>query len=102
MILLFVGSSVGVSVAQETSKLLQAEQQFTLVVLPILQRRCFACHGNDASDLEGELDISNRDGMLKGGESKTEAIVVGKSENSLLMEAIRWDGLEMPPIKRLT
>lgn len=97
MILLFVASSVGVSVAQETSKLLQAEQQFTLVVLPILQRRCFACHGNDASDLKGELDISNRDGMLKGGESKTGAIVAGKSENSLLMEAIRWDGLEMPP-----
>ncbi|MGI9494433.1 MAG: PSD1 and planctomycete cytochrome C domain-containing protein [Mariniblastus sp.] len=76
---------------------LDREKHFTLVVLPIMQRRCFACHGKNPDELKGELDVSSIEGILKGGESGSPGIERGNSGHSLIMEAIRWDGLEMPP-----
>lgn len=81
----------------DAQEILEREKHFTLVVLPIMQRRCFACHGKNPDDLKGDLDVSNIEGLLKGGESGSPGIEQGNSVHSLLMEAIRWDGLEMPP-----
>ena len=73
------------------------ELLFAVEVLPVLREKCFACHGEMADDLKGELDVTSRAGLLKGGESSEPAIVVGQPDASLLIQAVRWEGLEMPP-----
>ncbi len=55
---LLVSCSVSDALAQNPSgatEVLDTEKQFTLVVLPILQRRCFACHGSDPADPRANL-----------------------------------------------
>ena len=74
-----------------------AAREFTLNVLPVLRAKCFGCHGDDAEDVKGELDVRSLEGLLAGGESGEPALVVGAPEESLLLDAVRWDGLEMPP-----
>jgi hypothetical protein len=61
-------------------------------VFPILQIRCFKCHGD--GKLEAGLDLRRRFTMLKGGEHGP-AIVAGKPDESLLVRRIEKG--EMPP-----
>jgi mono/diheme cytochrome c family protein len=65
-------------------------------VLPILLRRCTVCHGPRKQ--EAGLDLRSREAMLRGGKSGP-AIVVGKPEESLLLQKIRSG--EMPPRRRI-
>lgn len=65
-------------------------------VIPILLRRCTACHGLHTQ--EGKLDLRTKGGMLKGGKSGP-AIVPGKPEASRLIARIKAG--EMPPRDRL-
>lgn len=74
----------------------KAELHFARHVLPILKAKCFACHGND-DELRGEFNMLSRDGLLKGGESGEPALIPGKPTDSLIYQAVNWDGLEMPP-----
>ena len=74
-----------------------AEREFTLDVLPLLKSKCFGCHGEDTEDIKGEFDVTSREALLTGGESGDPAIIPGRPEESRLMEAVRWEGLEMPP-----
>ncbi len=95
-----VAMSVGAasSTANESSLSPQAaELLFARRVLPVLQEKCFACHGDDPHELQGGLDVRSREGLLRGGESETPALQPGRAEGSLLYQAIRWEGLEMPP-----
>ena len=73
------------------------ERLFALEVLPILKSKCFACHGDNPDDIKGELDMTSLEGLLRGGESGDPAMVIGNLDESPMIEAIRWDGLEMPP-----
>jgi mono/diheme cytochrome c family protein len=73
------------------------EREFTLKLLPLLKSRCYGCHGDDPQNVRGELDVRSREKLLRGGESGEPAIVPGNPEASLLYQAVRWDGLEMPP-----
>ena len=68
-------------------------------VLPILKANCFACHGSEKK-LQGGLRLTNRDEILKGGESGP-AVDLKKPDESLLLQAINYDGLMMPPKGRL-
>lgn len=74
-----------------------AEQLFAQRVLPLLKQKCFACHGNDPDDIRGEFTMLSREGLLRGGESGDAALVPGRPDDSPMYQAIRWDGLEMPP-----
>jgi hypothetical protein len=65
-------------------------------VLPILLRRCTACHGPRRQ--EGGLDLRTRAAMLRGGKSGP-ALVPGKPEGSLLLQKIH-EG-RMPPHDKL-
>ena len=58
----------------------EANRLFTLRVLPLLKKKCFPCHGDDASDLRGDYQLLTRDGMLAGGESGEPSLVPGKPE----------------------
>ncbi|MEM7232011.1 MAG: PSD1 and planctomycete cytochrome C domain-containing protein, partial [Planctomycetota bacterium] len=76
----------------------RVQREFTLKVLPTLRIKCFGCHGDDKDKVRGDLDMRSRAALLKGGESKTSALVPGHPEKSLIVKAIRWqDDLEMPP-----
>jgi hypothetical protein len=65
-------------------------------VLPILLRRCTACHGPRRQ--EAGLDLHTRAAMLRGGKSGP-AMVPGKSDESLLIKRARSG--DMPPRQRL-
>ncbi|HIA62025.1 MAG TPA: hypothetical protein EYN93_03870, partial [Planctomycetaceae bacterium] len=75
----------------------EANRLFTLKVLPLLKKKCFPCHGDDAKDLRGDYQLLNRAGMLVGGESGEPSLVPGKPEASPLYQAVLWEGSEMPP-----
>ncbi|MBT7101882.1 DUF1549 domain-containing protein, partial [Candidatus Poribacteria bacterium] len=68
-------------------------------VYPIIQAKCFACHGADPEDIRGDLDLTTRAGMLGVGASGQPVAVPGDPAGSLLMRAITWEdpSLEMPP-----
>ncbi|MCH2201818.1 MAG: DUF1553 domain-containing protein [Fuerstiella sp.] len=63
---------------------------------PIMLIRCTSCHGRRVR--KGELDLRTRESMLKGGKSGP-AIVLGKPEESLLLQRIHAG--EMPPRDQL-
>ncbi len=73
------------------------DRLFALKVLPIFKAKCFGCHGDDAAKLKGDFDLRSRAALLAGGESGEPGIIPGRPEESLLLRAVRWDGLEMPP-----
>ena len=74
-----------------------AERLFALKVYPLLQTKCFGCHGNDPDDLKGAIDLTSLEATLQGGESEEPGLVVGHAEDSILYQAVMWDGYEMPP-----
>lgn len=69
-------------------------------IRPVLVESCYECHSTKADKLKGGLAVDTRQGLLQGGESGP-ALVPGSPEDSLLIEALRHDGLEMPPGKKL-
>src|SRR5437763_7301044 len=52
----------------------------------LLAEKCVKCHGGEKTN--GELDLTTREGLLKGG-AEGAAIVVGKSRESKLIRLIR-------------
>lgn len=77
-------------------------EQLTFVrskVLPLLEARCFQCH-RDAKEVKGGLHMGSRSSLVRGGDSGP-AIVPGKPDESLLVEAIRYESLEMPPRSKM-
>lgn len=91
---LVVGSA---SAAQQESADQQA-QFFHEKVLPLLEARCFECHGD--GDVEGGLRATSRETLLEGGETGP-AIVPGDPDRSLLIQAVRYETLQMPPRDKL-
>ena len=76
---------------------------FEKKIRPILVARCYACHSAKAArvkKLRGGLWLDNREGLRKGGETGA-AIVPGKPDESLLLKALNYDSLEMPPKGKL-
>ena len=67
-------------------------------VRPLLVDRCTKCHGPRKQ--ENGLRLDSLQAMLAGGESGP-AIVPGHPEESLLIEAVRHESLEMPPDDQL-
>ncbi|MEY4180278.1 MAG: hypothetical protein RLY70_3852, partial [Planctomycetota bacterium] len=77
---------------------------FEQKIRPVLVDQCYSCHSAEAQSnkkLQGQLLLDSAEGLLAGGETGP-AIVKGKSAESLLMKALRHDGLEMPPSGKLS
>lgn len=70
---------------------------FEKEVRPLLVKRCFECHGG--SEAEGGLSLASAEGWKRGGDSGP-AIVPGKADESVLVQAIHYDSWEMPPADR--
>ena len=78
----------------------KGEEFFEKKVRPILVKHCYECHASDAKELKGGLALDSKAGWEKGGDSGP-AVKPGDVDGSLLIESIRYDGLEMPPKGKL-
>ena len=68
-------------------------------VKPVLEKNCFKCHSHLADKVRGGLVLDSRAGLLDGGDTGA-AIVLGKPDDSLLIQSIRYDekaDYQMPP-----
>ena len=74
---------------------------FEREVRPLFVKHCFECHSAKSKPLQGGLRLDTRDDTRKGGESGP-VIVPGKPGESLLIDAVRHDGIKMPPKRKLT
>ncbi|MEL7335263.1 MAG: c-type cytochrome domain-containing protein, partial [Planctomycetota bacterium] len=83
--------------AESRSQTRQNERLFTLKVLPLLRSKCWGCHAEDLQDLKGDFGVHSLQALIDGGESDEPGIVPGDTGEGTLLQAIRWDGLEMPP-----
>jgi hypothetical protein len=69
-------------------------------IRPVLVSKCYKCHSSSSREPKGNLLLDTREGIRMGGDSG-EAVVPGQLNDSVLLEAIRWEGLEMPPEEQL-
>ncbi len=67
---------------------------FETRIRPLLAKHCYECHGSEKQ--RGGLRLDSRAAMLAGGESGA-AIEPGDPTQSLLMAAVNYEALEMPP-----
>jgi cytochrome c553 len=74
---------------------------FESKIRPVLATHCYACHSASATNLKGGLRLDTRDRFLQGGESGP-AIVPGDPKGSTLLQALRYEGPEMPPKGKLS
>jgi hypothetical protein len=101
------GMSVAVVVAEDGGEIHASEKTppggdpegnefFEKRIRPVLVRHCYECHSAASVELKGGLRLDSREGLLEGGESGP-AIAPGRPDESLLIEAVRYESLEMPP-----
>lgn len=69
-------------------------------VRPILAEHCYSCHSSQAEKLQAGLKLNHRDWILQGGDSGP-AIIPGNPNESLIIQAVRYEAYEMPPSSRL-
>src|SRR3954469_19005051 len=80
---------------------------FEKKVRPVLVEHCYKCHSEDSGKRRGGLALDTRDDVLKGGDNGP-AVVPGKPDASLLVQAVRYTeagagpkGTRMPPKGKL-
>jgi len=71
-------------------------------IRPILVKRCYECHSEEAKEREGGLLLDRRSGWMAGGDSG-KAVTPGDPDESLIIKAVRFidDNLQMPPEDKL-
>jgi hypothetical protein len=97
----------GVAFAGEGGRSDRAQTSFTAEqvrffeekVQPILKARCLKCHGGTGK-VRGGFRLDDRSAVLKGGDLGA-AVSLDQPAESLLLQAIRYEELEMPPSGKL-
>lgn len=84
----------GISPAAEKDA--ESIEFFERKIRPVLVARCYECHSSDADLVQGGLRVDDPQAMLRGGDSGS-AISPGQPAASMLLAALRYDGMEMPP-----
>src|SRR5262245_19718773 len=74
---------------------------FEKKIRPVLVAKCYECHSPQVKEFKGGLRVDTREGMRKGGESGA-AVTPGSVDDSLIVAALKHDGLEMPPTEKLS
>ena len=88
--------------AQEPAISSQQSKFFETKIRPVLVNQCQKCHAVGAEKVRGGLLVDSREGLRRGGDTGP-AVVPGKPEESLLIQAIRHqdEDLKMPPKVKL-
>ncbi|MCC6508229.1 MAG: PSD1 domain-containing protein [Pirellulaceae bacterium] len=93
-----LGFAASSTLVADDGRMAERAAQFEREIRPVFVGQCLKCHG--ATKQEGGLRLDTRDGLMKGGDSGP-ALVPGKPEESLLLDALNHNGLEMPPTSKL-
>ena len=73
---------------------------FETNVRPVLEKNCYECHSDSAKELQGGLRVDTREGVRRGGDTGP-AVIPSDTPKSLLLSAVRHEGLKMPPDRKL-
>ncbi|MEZ6135715.1 MAG: PSD1 and planctomycete cytochrome C domain-containing protein [Pirellulaceae bacterium] len=95
--LYFLSSPTAILVADETAD----SEFFERKIRPVLVEYCYECHSSQGKQVEGGLRLDSREAMRRGGESGP-AVSPRQLDQSLLLSALKYESLEMPPNKKLT
>jgi mono/diheme cytochrome c family protein len=90
-------ATVTVDVTKPTEELLV----FSEVVHPILNAKCYSCHGN--GKMKGKLSLNSYDEILKGGKAAGDTLIPGDTQKSLLISSLMHPidhDKHMPPAKQ--
>jgi hypothetical protein len=74
---------------------------FEAKIRPVLVQHCYECHSEQSDNVKGGLTLDTREGMREGGDSG-HAVVPRDIDQSLLIEALRYESYEMPPAGKLS
>jgi hypothetical protein len=74
------------------------DRELFLAAKPVLEASCVRCHAG--AEPKGNLRVTSREELLKGGDSGP-AVLADSPSDSLLISAVSYDGLEMPPTGRM-
>ncbi|MGI9469956.1 MAG: PSD1 and planctomycete cytochrome C domain-containing protein [Rubripirellula sp.] len=96
--LLAVVMFIGVIRAADDREL---EAFFEKKIRPVLVAECYECHSASSKDPQGGLLLDTREGIRRGGDNG-HAVVPGELGDSLILDALRHESLEMPPEKKLS
>jgi hypothetical protein len=88
-----IRSALAMIVLAGTGAFAQNTDFFEKRIRPVLATKCYGCHG--AEKQFGSLRLDSRDRILRGG-GRGAAAIPGKPDESLLVQAIRHQGLAMP------
>lgn len=72
-------------------------------IRPVLVTHCYECHSEEAAKknrLRGGLRVDSRDGLLRGGDSGA-SLTPNQPADSLLLKALLYEELQMPPKGKL-
>lgn len=73
---------------------------FESKIRPVLLKHCYECHSTESKNIKGGLLLDSREAAHQGGDSGP-AVIPKNVEDSLLIDALRYDGFEMPPKGKL-
>ena len=94
IILLGVASLGGLASAEDAVDFFEAK------IRPVLVKHCYECHAEESDVIQGGLRLDHPQAMIQGGDSGA-LLVPGDPDKSLLISALRYDELEMPPDGKL-
>lgn len=90
------GDSVEISNKKNTSS-----DFFERKIRPVLIEHCYACHSAEGKQIEGGLRVDSREALRRGGESGP-AVLPKQASESLILAALKYESLEMPPDRKLS
>jgi hypothetical protein len=96
----FAAASLLICASVRSQQRADLDPFFEAKVRPILANRCWSCHSGESGQSKGSLRLDHGILMEQGGDSGP-AVVAGKPEESLLYQAVTYQGYEMPPDGRL-
>lgn len=73
---------------------------FEAKIRPVLVKECYQCHSAEKNQAKGGLRLDSKAAMLAGGDTGP-VIVPGKPAESVLLSALKYEDLQMPPKKKL-
>ena len=82
--------------AEQNAKL----EFFEKKIRPVLVEHCYECHSGESKTLQGGLSLETAQGLAQGGDSGP-ALIRQKSDQSLIIQALRYESTQMPPRGKL-
>ena len=73
---------------------------FEKKIRPVLVEHCYECHAAGAKIIQAGLRVDHRDGLIKGGDNGA-ALIPNEPAGSMMLKALRYEDIEMPPKGKL-